>query len=293
MFLFPHSPAFAVFVTPYLSALVCEQFLSRNHSRSRVIGSFPLRPRSHGAHGATENSTRPEEAHHARRNVPSSFHALVVSVPSFLRALVYGGFLSYRRPRALVCRRRPRALVYGVFLSRRRPTVPSCDTVLTTREMFGSSHTRVSRLSPLCHDSTVSGQVIQAGMMVHTALGPGLLESAYQMCLVHELRDRGLRVKTQVPLAIRYKQLILPAAYRLDLVVEGLLIVELKAVKQLHPLHEAQLLSYLKLSGLTIGLLINFHVPLLRDGIRRLVHGTPQEPFPRAPGGSETAGKPG
>jgi GxxExxY protein len=125
------------------------------------------------------------------------------------------------------------------------------------------------------HDTTLTGQVINAAIIVHTALGPGLLESAYQTCLVHELRERRLRIQTQVPLVVRYKTLTLNDAYRMDLVVEGMLVVELKAVKQLHSIHEAQLLSYLKLSGFTIGLLINFHVPLLRDGIRRMVHDVP------------------
>lgn len=140
-------------------------------------------------------------------------------------------------------------------------------------------------MSNLCHDTTLSGHVIQAGIMVHAALGPGLLESAYQACLVHEIRERGLHVDTQVPLVVRYKQITLNDAYRMDLVVEGTLIVELKAVKQLHPIHEAQLLSYLKLSGLAIGLLINFHVPLLRDGIRRIVHGNPHVHVPHVPEG--------
>ena len=145
-------------------------------------------------------------------------------------------------------------------------------------------------MSHLCHDTTLSGQVIQAGIMVHSVLGPGVLESAYETCLVHELRDRGLRVETQVPLVVRYRQLTLPDAYRMDLVVEGTLIVELKAVKQLHPIHEAQLLSYLKLSGLAIGLLMNFHVPLLRDGIRRIVHGSPRaDVLPRVPQERPTA----
>lgn len=137
-------------------------------------------------------------------------------------------------------------------------------------------------MTRLAHDTTLSGQVINAAIQVHSALGPGLLESAYQTCLVHELRARGFRVATQVPLVVRYRELTLHAAYRMDLVVEGTLVVELKAVKQLHAIHEAQLLSYLKLSGLAIGLLVNFHVPLLRDGIRRVVHGSPCGSMARA-----------
>ena len=125
----------------------------------------------------------------------------------------------------------------------------------------------------LRHDRVITEQVIQAAISVHSALGPGLLESAYQTCLAYELRERGQAVETQVPLDLVYKGVVLDAGYRLDLVVEGSVIVELKAVRQLHPIHEAQLLSYLKLSGIKVGLLMNFHVPLLRDGIRRIVYG--------------------
>jgi GxxExxY protein len=118
----------------------------------------------------------------------------------------------------------------------------------------------------------VSGQVVNAAMKVHTALGPGLLESAYEACLVYELRTRGLWVETQVPLPIVYEGVRVEAGYRLDLLVEHLVIVELKAVEGISPVHIAQLLSYLKLSGKPIGLLINFHVAHLKDGIRRLVN---------------------
>ena len=123
------------------------------------------------------------------------------------------------------------------------------------------------------HDSILTEQVIQAGIAVHSALGPGLLESAYQTCLAYELRERGLRIETQVPLDLSYKGVTLDVGYRLDLVVERTVIVEVKTVRQLHPIHEAQLLSYLKLSGCRVGLLMNFHVPLLRDGLKRIIHG--------------------
>jgi GxxExxY protein len=109
-------------------------------------------------------------------------------------------------------------------------------------------------------------------MTVHSALGPGLLESAYEACLVYELRERGLQVRTQVPLPLVYRGVQLGAAYRMDLLVEDSLVVELKTVDKLQPVHEAQLLSYLKLSGHQVGLLINFHVPRLKDGIRRMIN---------------------
>jgi GxxExxY protein len=128
-------------------------------------------------------------------------------------------------------------------------------------------------MTHLQHGSMLTGHVIQAGIAVHSALGPGLLESAYQTCLAYELRASGLSVETQVPLGVTYKGVTMDVGYRLDIVVERRLIVEVKTVKQLHPIHEAQLLSYLKLSGAVVGLLINFHVPMLRDGIKRIVNG--------------------
>lgn len=118
----------------------------------------------------------------------------------------------------------------------------------------------------------VSGQVIDAAMKVHSALGPGLLESAYEACLVHELRKREIKVFSQVALPVVYDGVEIDIGYRLDLLVEGMVIVELKAVERLIPIHEAQLLSYLKLSSCKLGLLINFHVLHLKDGIKRMVH---------------------
>ena len=109
-------------------------------------------------------------------------------------------------------------------------------------------------------------------MTVHSALGPGLLESAYQGCLTQELRLRGLFVETQVAVPVTYKGVKLDVGYRIDLVVERSVIADLKAVKQLHPIHEAQLLSYLKLADYRLGFLINFHVIHLRDGIKRMVN---------------------
>ncbi len=110
-------------------------------------------------------------------------------------------------------------------------------------------------------------------MKVHSALGPGLLESAYEACLVHELRKAGLKTASQVVLPVVYDGVKIDLGYRLDLLVEDKVIVELKCVEALTSLFEAQLLSYLRLSGIGVGLLINFHVKHLRDGIKRMVNG--------------------
>ena len=120
----------------------------------------------------------------------------------------------------------------------------------------------------------VSHEVITAAMKVHSALGPGLLESAYQACLAHELRKSGLRVETEVILPVVYDGAKLDAGYRIDLLVEELVIVEIKTVEKLVPVHEAQIISYLKLSRKSLGLLINFKVAHLKDGIKRFVSGT-------------------
>ena len=118
----------------------------------------------------------------------------------------------------------------------------------------------------------VSGAIVNAAMKVHSGLGPGLLESAYEACLLHELRQLGLTAQTQVSLPVAYDGVRIDAGYRIDLLVEDAVIVELKAVEALLPIHTAQLLSYLKLSGKKVGLLINFNVLHLKDGIRRLVN---------------------
>jgi GxxExxY protein len=116
-----------------------------------------------------------------------------------------------------------------------------------------------------------SNEIIGAAIAVHRALGPGLLESTYEACLVYELTQRGLRVERQKELPVRYQGVRLDCGYRIDLLVEDAIIVELKAVDKLEPIHEAQLLSYLKLSGIKIGLLINFNVEFLKQGIKRRV----------------------
>ena len=119
----------------------------------------------------------------------------------------------------------------------------------------------------------ITHTVIAAAMRVHSVLGPGLLESAYQACLAHELGRRGLEVATQVALPLIYEGQKLEVGYRIDLVVEGRVVIEVKSVDAIHPIHEAQLLSYMRLSGISVGLLINFNVLHLRDGIKRMVEG--------------------
>lgn len=119
----------------------------------------------------------------------------------------------------------------------------------------------------------LTGEIIGAAIEVHRALGPGLLESAYEECLAVELGDRGLAVNRQAILPVWYKGRKLDAGYRIDLLVNDEVIVELKAVQKLEPIHEAQLLTYLKLAGKRFGLLVNFNVPVLKDGIKRMVNG--------------------
>ncbi len=121
----------------------------------------------------------------------------------------------------------------------------------------------------------ITDQIIGAAMDVHRALGPGLLESAYEACLMFELVSRGLKVEQQKALPVVYRDVKLDCGYRLDLVVENAVVIELKATEQILPVHSAQLLSYLKLTGLKAGLLINFHVKMLKDGIVRLVNNFP------------------
>jgi GxxExxY protein len=121
----------------------------------------------------------------------------------------------------------------------------------------------------------ISEVVIGSAIAVHKALGPGLLESAYEACLEFELIDRGLLVQRQYGLPLQYRSVKVDAGYKLDLLVEQAVIVELKSVEKLERIHEAQLLTYLKLSGLHLGLLMNFNTVKLMDGIKRVVHQFP------------------
>jgi GxxExxY protein len=118
----------------------------------------------------------------------------------------------------------------------------------------------------------ITEEVIGGAIAVHRALGPGLLESAYEACLAHELAERGLAIERQKALPVIYRGVQVDCGYRIDLLVERDVVVELKAVDRLEPIHEAQLLSYLKLSGCRVGLLISFNVKMLKNGIRRMVN---------------------
>jgi GxxExxY protein len=116
-----------------------------------------------------------------------------------------------------------------------------------------------------------SGEIVDAAIKVHSVLGPGLLESTYEACLKYELLKRGLMVESQVMLPVHYDGVAIDAGYRIDLLVEDV-VVELKAVEKLAPIHEAQLLTYLKLSGKKLGLLLNFNVLHMKDGIKRFAN---------------------
>ncbi|MBN1148340.1 MAG: GxxExxY protein [Anaerolineales bacterium] len=118
----------------------------------------------------------------------------------------------------------------------------------------------------------IGKQVVDSAIKVHRALGPGLLESAYQCCLAHELRQRGLKVDCEIPQPVDYEDLQIETGYRLDMLVEDQVIVENKAVEYLLPIHEAQLLTYLRLRNCHLGYLINWHVPLIKHGIKRMVN---------------------
>ena len=118
----------------------------------------------------------------------------------------------------------------------------------------------------------LTGQIIGSAIEVHKALGPGLLESVYEECLGHEFDLREFHYKRQYPITVEYKGVQLDCGYRIDFLVDDLVILELKSVESLDPIHEAQILTYLKLTGLKVGLLINFNVPVLRDGIKRLIN---------------------
>ena len=142
---------------------------------------------------------------------------------------------------------------------------------LRTPLTYTAPRTACNRPLPADAEQALTRQVISAAIDVHRALGPGLLESAYQACLSRELELHNLHFRQQVELPLVYKDVKLDCGYRIDFIVEGKVVVELKAVEGLLPVHQAQLLTYLRLSGLRIGLLINFNVPVLKDGIRRRV----------------------
>lgn len=138
-----------------------------------------------------------------------------------------------------------------------------------TRENVGPNSLQVE---PQRHINEITQEVISAAIEVHRNLGPGLLESAYEACLAYELQDRGLHVERQKPLPLIYRDINVEVGYRLDLVVENAIVIELKSVEKLEPIHQAQVLSYLKLSGHRLGLLINFNVRMLKHGIKRFIN---------------------
>lgn len=123
--------------------------------------------------------------------------------------------------------------------------------------------------------NALTEKVIGAAIEVHQALGPGLLESSYEACLAYELVVQGCAVERQVPVPLVYKGVSLDCGYRIDLRVDGILVLELKSVERLEPIHSAQVLTYLRLSGHKVGLLINFNVPVLHSGVRRFLNGSP------------------
>jgi GxxExxY protein len=121
------------------------------------------------------------------------------------------------------------------------------------------------------HINTITGKVIQCAIEVHRVLGPGLLESVYEKCLAYELTKNGLNIETQKELPLRYKEVQLDCEFRLDIVVEKAVVIEIKSVEKILPIHEAQILTYMKLAGIKTGLLINFNVRLLKEGLKRFV----------------------
>jgi GxxExxY protein len=120
--------------------------------------------------------------------------------------------------------------------------------------------------------NNLTGQVISAAIRVHTTLGPGLLEHTYRKCLAYELGKLAIRVEKEVPLDLKYDDLVVLGAYRLDLVIEDMIIVEVKAIEKILPVHHSQLLTYLRLGNKSVGLLLNFNTPRLVDGLKRLVN---------------------
>jgi GxxExxY protein len=125
----------------------------------------------------------------------------------------------------------------------------------------------------------VASEIVDSAIKVHKSLGPGLLESAYQQCLIYELRQRGLVVESEVPMPIKYGEVKIEAGYRMDLVINKMIVVENKTVEKLLPIHQAQLLTYLKLSGYNLGFLLNWNVTIMKDGIKRIVNKESVNPF--------------
>lgn len=151
------------------------------------------------------------------------------------------------------------------------------ETLRTTRKTFmgleESPDDQYKGMSDHNRLNAITEAIIGAAIEVHRQLGPGLLESVYEACLAHELQEKGIFVEQQKAMPLVYKTVKLECGYRMDLLVEKMVVVEVKSVEALATVHEAQTLSYLRLSGCKVGLLINFHVPLLKNGIRRFING--------------------
>jgi len=141
--------------------------------------------------------------------------------------------------------------------------------------LFTAENAETAEMTEKDRLDQITDSIIGAAIEVHRALGPGLLESAYEACLAFELAERGLKIEQQKPLPVIYREVKLDCGYRLDILVENAVIVEIKVVDRLAPIHKAQLLSYLRLSGCKVGLLINFNVKVLKDGIVRVVNNFP------------------
>jgi GxxExxY protein len=139
------------------------------------------------------------------------------------------------------------------------------------RETDHHQDTKTPRKDLSGEEERVAACIVDAAIKIHRVFGPGLLESVYEACLTCELRQRGLKVETQVPVAIKYEGLTLDGGLRLDLLVEGIAIIELKALEKVLPVHDAQVLTYLKLSSRRLGFLLNFNVPVMKNGISRFV----------------------
>jgi GxxExxY protein len=129
------------------------------------------------------------------------------------------------------------------------------------------------RRGKVVNENAIGNEVLKSAMKVHTSLGPGLLESVYELCLVHELTKSGLKAERQVALPLHYGGLEINGGFRVDILVEGLVVIEVKAVEKLMPVHKSQLLTYSRLNGCKLGYLLNFNIPHMRDGIKRVVNG--------------------
>ena len=155
--------------------------------------------------------------------------------------------------------------------------VDSCNDIIAA-VYFTAESTETAKMTEKEKLNQITEAVIGAAVDIHRTLGPGLLESAYEACLAFELAEHGLKIEQQKPLPVVYRGVKLDCGYRLDILVEEAVIVEVKSIDRLAPIHKAQLLSYLKLSGCKVGLLINFNVKVLKDGVVRMVNDFPDAP---------------